>query len=184
MPVGRGGDEEPGVVAPVLSLRRDPVREHLHATDVEHQVLGLEHVREAQRPGVQLGSLALEPGCAGSTSAPVVADRASSTPASSNVSRTPATQYPRPPSARPRCALADASSRSGQRARTRVGPVAGVHRATGEHVRTTDPVGVEVPAEHEDLQVGVVADQHHRGGFPRYHHRPRPLSTGDTEIRG
>ena len=80
-------------------------------------------------------------------------------------------------------ALASASSRSGQRARTARRAVTGVDRAAGEHVRTADPLRVQVPPEHEDLEVGVVAHQHHGGGFARCHHRPRRSARATPRIR-
>ena len=67
--------------------------------------------------------------------------RASSTPASSNVSRIAATQKPSPPCSRPSCALAAASSTAVTSAQRLGAAVVGVHRATGEHVRAGDEHG-------------------------------------------
>ena len=106
--------------------------------------------------------------------------RASSTPASSKLSRTAATQYARPPLGEPQpvgCVRVGEPRAVGVE---RGGVVGGVDDAAREHVHAPEG-GARVPAEHEHLErafgVRAVSHEHHGGAVARRDgggHRARP----------
>ena len=131
-----------------------------------------EHVGQPHRPGVQIGARGeIERVGVGNAGFRLGRARAGC-PASSNASRNAPIQTRSPPEARPSRALARRSSRPTTRLVISSSLSAGSMAPPGKHEGAGAEHRARIAAQHEDMQVGPVVDQHQRRRFAHPCHGP------------